>query len=130
MRAELLAFLLGDANVASLSGGRGSWGWRKQGDPIPAFVLTRTDGKRDATLEGYSGLVETRVQLDAFGPYQADAAALAAACVARLAQCNAAATDAVIQGVFVDGETDTFEGEAPDRIFRTRLDLRVHNTEA
>lgn len=129
MRAELRSFLLADAAVASASGARITWEWRKQGTSLPAITLTRTDGRDDPLLEGgASGLVESHVQVDCWGALPADTAACADAVRAALRGLNAQTPP--FQGAFVEGERDTFEGEAPDRIFRTMLTVRVWHADS
>lgn len=129
MEEAFLAYLLADAGVAAAVGDRISWTWREQGSPLPAVTLTKVDGERQAVLEGYSGFVDAHVQADCWGDYQADAKAAARAIVAAAAAAREGNTGGVVQGVFVTHEHDSFEGEAPDRLFRTMLTLRVAYSE-
>lgn len=130
MEEALRAFLLGDTSITSLVGDRVSWSWREQGSPLSALTLHRTDGARDTLLSGgASGFVDGYVQADCWGALQLDAKTLARAVVRLTQTANVGNTDGVIQGVFVEHEVDTFEGESPDRVFRTRLSLRVPHNE-
>lgn len=130
MEETLLAYLLADAGISARVGSRVSWSWRKQGSAVPAITLIVTDGARDPVLDGgYSGFVDGYVQADCWGALQLDAKQAARAVIAAAAACNAAATGGVIQGVFVTHEADTFEGEVPDRLFRTMLTLHVPHVE-
>jgi hypothetical protein len=132
MEEALLAFLLADAGVvaAVAVNKRGapcvSWSWREQGSPVPAITLIKVDGARDPLLAGgNSGFVDSHVQVDCWGAYQLDAKQAARAVVAAAQLVTEAATGGVIQGAFTLHEADTFEGETPDRLFRTMLTLRV-----
>jgi hypothetical protein len=124
MRAELVAYYLADPGVAAIAGVNVSWGWRLQGSPLPAATLFKTDGPDDVTLDGASGFVDGRVQIDCYGATLLDSSNLADAIRAASAGVNVATTG-VIQGAFVLHEADENEGEKPDRVFRTRLSLRI-----
>jgi hypothetical protein len=125
MRSEFRAYLLADTGVAAIVATRVSWTWREQGTPLPALVLTKTDGADDVVLEGTSGFVDGHVQADCFASTQLSATQLAKAVRTACTAANVGNTGGVIQGAFVMHEADEFEGEAPDRIFRTRLALRI-----
>lgn len=125
MRAELLTYFLGVGAVTAIVADRISWTWRGQGDPTPALVLTKTDGPDDVVLEGTSGFVDGHVQADCFATTQLAAVQLAKAVRTACTAANIGNTGGVIQGAFVLHEQDEFEGEKPDRIFRTRLSLRI-----
>ncbi len=130
MRAALLAYFAADAGVSAIVADRVSFTWRTQGDPLPALVLTLTDAPDDVILEGTSGFVDGRVQADCFGATAKDAVRLAKAVRTACTAANVANTGGVVQGAFVTHEQDEFEGEKPDRIFRTRLSLRIPFTES
>lgn len=129
MEEILLGYLKSDASVSAAGGGRVSWTWRQQGTALPALTLTRIGGMRDRALDGASGLVESHVQADCWGAYQLDAKVLARAVVVAVQAITAENTSQVIQGAFVDAEHDSFEGEQPDRIFRTMLTLKLWHSE-
>lgn len=129
MRAVFRTYLLGVAPVTAIVAGRISWSWREQGSALPALTLTWLDGPDDVILEGTSGFVEGRVQADCWDVTQAGAVALAKAVRRACTAANAGNTGGVIQGAFVMHEQDEFEGEKPDRLFRTRLSLRIPYSE-
>ena len=130
MEEQFLASLLADARVFALAGDNVSWSWPDQGAPLPRITLTKTDGPRDPLLAGgVSGFVDGHVQADCWGATQLAAKQLARALVACVVGLNVDLTNGIIQGAFVDHEHDESEGEKPDRIFRTRLSLRVPYTE-
>lgn len=125
MEEALLSYLLANPGLAALAFGRVSWGWREQGSAVPAVTLVHTDGPRDVALDGYTGFVDGHAQADCWGDTQMSSTLLARALVAALGGVNQASTGGVIQGAFVEHEEATFEGERPDRLFRTRLALRL-----
>lgn len=130
MEEALLAWLLADPTVTDLVADRIAWSWRKQGDPVPAIALIRTDGGRDPLLAGgASGFVDGFAQVDCWGALQSDATAVARAVVKSTENITEAGTGGVIQGVFVVHEQAMFDGERPDRLFRTRLSLRIPHNE-
>lgn len=129
MEQALLDFLADpqdSAELLGLVGDRMAWSWREQGSPLPAVTLTRTDGPRDVTLGGYTGFVDGRVDVNCWGETPPQSLQVARLVIKRLRLVNAAATNGVVQGAFVDHQVGpTFEGEKPERVFRTRLSLRV-----
>lgn len=129
MRSAFSDYLAAQTPITDLVGENLSWGWRQQGAPIPALTLIKTDGPDDVILEGTSGFVDGHVQADCWGATQAEAAQLAKAVRTACTAANLGNTGGVIQGAFVLHEQDEFEGEKPDRIFRTRLALRVPYSE-
>lgn len=126
MEEAFIAFLLADPVLKGLVGVNIALGWRTQGYLLPGLTLVRTDGKRDPLLAGgASGFVDGYLQADAWAGSAAEAKAVARALVRASQAMVSANTGGVIQGAFVEHESDEFEGEKPDRIFRTRLSLRV-----
>jgi len=128
MKATFLAYLLTGPGLVALVGQNIAWSWRLQGAPLPAVTLIRTDGREDMALDGFTGFVDGYVQADCWGSTQlmADQVAGQIKALTRVTSpVILAATGGVIQGVFVMHEADEFEGEKPDRIFRTRLSLRI-----
>lgn len=125
MREALRDFLLADAGVAALVGDRLSYVWREQGSPVPAVTLTVTDTERDVALGGYTGFATGFVQIDCYGVLMADALAVHLAVVSALRGANAASTGGVIQGAFIGGDADEYEGEKPERICRIRSSVRL-----
>jgi hypothetical protein len=125
MRSALVEFMAADAGVVGIARSNVSWGYRSQGDPLPALTLVKTDGADDVAIDGVTGFVDGHAQADCWGATAEDAANLAAAVRSAASRMNEATTGGVIQGVFVTHEQDESEGEKPDRLFRTRLALRV-----
>lgn len=129
MRAAFYAYLVGIAGLTDIVGGQISWAWRKQGSPVPALTLIKTDGADDPTMDGPSGFVDGHVQADCYGATQLDAANVAKQLRLACAGVNLASTAGKLQGAFVLHEQDEFMGENPDRIFRTRMALRIPYSE-
>lgn len=130
MQAGLMSHLLANGPLTARIGARVSWTQRPQGEPLPAIVLYRIPGRRDLTMGGRSGLSETRVQVNALAAdylAAAEIAKLALKACDNLAGLTIAGVDFL--GIFPDGDGDDFEGEPPNRLYRTRFDLRIVHTE-
>jgi len=111
--------LLGNAPVAGMVGDRVNWAVRPGAD-LPAITLHRITGQRDATLSGRSGLVSSTVQIDIWG---------SRAVVPALPHAATTTGGVVLQGIFIDSESDSFEGEDPTPLYRTRIDISVWHQE-
>ena len=130
MEETLVALMLADAAVTVEVGQNITWNTRPQASGLPAIVLHRVGGRRDTTMGGASGLVESRVQADIYGATFLATKQAARAVVALLngVRLDGAATPIV--GVFLDAVRDSFEGEEPQPVHRTSLDFRVWHHEA
>lgn len=64
MEEAFRAYLIGWAGLAELIRDGVYWGARPQGSPLPAVVLTLVSAPDDLTLNGPSGFVGARVQVD------------------------------------------------------------------
>lgn len=134
MEEALTAVLLADEPLRDLVAGRIHWLARPQAESLPAITLQRIGGRRDYRTDGPSGLVESRVQLDAWGARFADAKGAARAAVRMLSGLSGRVADVEFHGVFVDAESDQRDttnsvGEHPSGVFRVRVDLMVWHTE-
>jgi hypothetical protein len=116
--------LLGNATVAGMVGDRVNWAARPGAD-LPAITLHRITGQRDATMSGRSGLVSSTVQIDVWGSTYSQAKKLARAVIPALPQTPGA----TLQGVFINSESDSFEGDDPTPLYRTRIDISVWHQE-
>ncbi len=130
MREGLTALALADAGLSAVVGPNIYWAARPQASTLPAIVLHRISGTRDLTQDGFSGLVERRVQADCIGATAADAGAAAGALVtfAKLVR-GVTSAGVLFSAIFPDDERDTFAGASPDPIHQTTLDLRVWHSE-
>ena len=130
MEEAIINRLLATAGVTALVGTRVYPGVRTQGAALPALVFNRISGVRDYTMIEASGQVESRVQIDAWAASYAAAKTLARAVRASLSGIAGTYSGVEVQGVFLDGERDSFEGEAPDRLYRVSMDFNVWAVEA
>lgn len=124
MEEAISNLLLGNATVADMVGDRVNWAVRPGAD-LPAITLHRITGQRDATMSGRSGLVSSTVQIDVWGATYSQAKKLARAVILALPQTPGA----TLQGVFINSESDSFEGEDPSPLYRTRIDISVWHQE-
>lgn len=126
MEEALRTFLLADTDLAALVGTRVHWVRSPQGTASPRIVLYRISGLRDMHMNGPSGLIASRVQIDCIGSSYGGAKAVARAVEARLSGYSGSASGVVFQGCFLIGERDDFEdADTPDKLFRTSLDFNI-----
>lgn len=126
MEEKLVALLLANAGVTALVGSRVYWSRRPQGVSLPAIILHRVSGTRNYTMQGSSGFVQSRVQVDCWAQSYAAAKQAARAVIAAVSGLR----NADFQGVFVEGEQDTFEiGAGAAELNRTSLDLIISHPE-
>lgn len=128
MEETFVALLLAHPPLSSLVATRIKWSARLQGTPLPAVVMFRVGGRRDTVMDGASGLVESRVQIDCYGRTYTEAKQVARAVIGVVN--GARYPEQGLAGLFLDAERDTHEGEDPDPVFRTSLDVRVWHHEA
>lgn len=125
MEEALIATLLGAAGVAALVGTKVHPGARPQVSMLPALIFNRISGARSYTSDAPDGLVESRVQIDAYANSYAAAKILARAAQSTLSGLRGAHHGVTFQGVFMEGVRDGFEGESPERIYRVSMDFTV-----
>lgn len=122
MEEAFRGHLAADADLTALVADRIQWSVR---EGSTCLALHLVDAPPDWHLGGPSGLVMARVQGDAWGSTFLEAKAIGDAFIAALP-----ATGQIIDGVkfhgavILDLERDRF-GEAPNILFRTRIDVRV-----
>jgi hypothetical protein len=127
----LRAFLKADSAITALVGSRIDWNVRPQASGLPAVVLHRITGRRDYTMGGRSGLVDSVVQIDCWGSTYAAAKAVSRAVVLRLDELRLPPYQA-----FVEDERDTFDqapapgADGSTEFHRASLDVRVWHSEA
>jgi hypothetical protein len=133
----LTSKLLSDTGVVGLVADRVSWTQRRQGDSLPAIVLTSVSSINQYADEGFVGLRFTRVQIDCWAADdQGSAGATGAIMLARavraaLANVSMTALGVEFQGVFpAEDGTDTAEqGLAGIVEYRRRLEFELWTTE-
>lgn len=130
MEEALTALLLANAGVSAMVGDRVNWSARPDDAALPAVTLHRISGRRDQTSSGRSGLVDSTVQIDTWGRTFKEAKLLARAVILALPHARTLTGGIVLQGIFIDSESDSFEGDAPEPLYRTRIDISVWHKEA
>lgn len=129
MEEALIALLLADDDVAALVGTRIYWLRRPQKSALPSVTLQTIGGPRTYHSEGADSIIAHRVQVDCWAATFTSAKAVARAVEAAVSGRRFAAQATNVPGVFVIDAADSFEGEEPEAIHRSRLDLRVwHRT--
>lgn len=130
MEAALIAHLLATAGITALVGDRITWGRRDQGGTLPAIVLHRIDGAPDYHLDGPSGLVASRVQVDCWGLSYGSAKTVARAVDTAISGARFTRGAIRFDAVLIVDERDTTFDETATALFRTSLDLAVHHAAA
>lgn len=127
MEEALIARLLASTALAALVGDRITPGRRDQGAALPALVVHKIDAPRDYHLQGASGLITARMQVDCWGADYASAKRAARAVAAAMSGARWSAAGVRFDGVLVEDESDDTFDEGSEALFRTRLDLMVHH---
>lgn len=131
MEEALRSYLLEIEEIVALVGTRVHWVRSPQGSASPRIVLYRISGLRDMTMQGPSGLVASRVQVDCIGASYGSAKTVARAVEACVSGWSGIRSDVAFDGCFLIGERDDFEdADTPDKLFRTSLDFNIWHKEA
>jgi hypothetical protein len=122
MKAALTALL------ASVAGGRRHWDRAPQGTPLPYAVLRTVSGIRDYHMQGPSGYVQSRVQVDCYGATFSEAEAT----VGGVRASASGVRSGNLLGVFIESERDlsTEDAGAVNRPFCVAVDLIIHHIES
>lgn len=121
MEEALRALLRANAGVISAAGGKVEWSAQPQGAVAPYITLHRIGGNRSQHLQGPDGMIESRVQVDCWGPTYASAKTAARAAIAVLNGYRSG----LIRRVFVESERDDHDLTPPDPLYRTSVDLLI-----
>ncbi len=122
MEIALRAHLAANAALAAIVADRIEWAVR--GAP-PSLALHLIDAPEDWTLKGPSGLVQARVQMDGWGESYLSAKAVGDAAKAALPAIGQVVGDVkFLSCIVLDTDRGRF-GDAPNLLFRTRIDVRV-----
>lgn len=131
MEEAITSLLLSSPAVATIAGDRVNWSARPDDFELPALTLHRVSGRRDRTLEGRTGLVSSTVQIDCWGLSFKDAKLLSRAVVPALPHGRTVAAGTVLEGIFIESESDTVDRTDPQQpLFHTRIDISVWHQEA
>lgn len=121
MEAEITALLRdSDLNVAS----RIHWVRRPQSETaFPTVVLTRISGRRDYSLTGGTGLVESRLQVDVYGLTYGSAKTASN----EIANILSGYRSENLRAVFLDTERDLGDADPGDvnPLFRVSTDYQI-----
>jgi hypothetical protein len=123
MKAAFRSRLKGNTDA----GAHVDWGWRKQGDPLPAITLTTMSDPRPCHMGGPQNTRQTIVQLDTWADTAKEARDVADQAIAL------AVPPTVTGGVrflttFVDDDSDGSEDTPDGLLARVRIKLRVTHT--
>lgn len=131
MEEALIGFMLSDAPLKALVGDRIDWQKRPQGDALPSISMQRVSGVRDYAMQGPTGLVQSRVQVDCWGETYASALAVARAARDLLSGIRRHIGATELQGAFIDGERHDFEkeGNAAEGFHRISMDFQIWHSE-
>ena len=115
------------AILANIAGGRRHWGRAPQNTARPFLVLNRASGDRDYHMQGPSGFVQSRVQIDCYADTYT--AAKTAARAVRDALSGYAGGD--IQLIQIDSERDLPAADAGEvtHLFRVSIDTIISHGE-
>lgn len=118
--------LLNAAGVTALVSTRIYWGRKPQADLArPYVVLQCIDGPRDYHMQGPTGYVPSRVQLDVYGDTYTSTKKATRAAVTVLSGHRGG----IFQGIFIDSERDLPAADAGEvtNLFRTSVDIMIHH---
>lgn len=122
MEVALRGHLAADAGLNGRVGQRIQWAVRED---APSVALHLIDAPPDWHLKGPSGITIARVQADCWDTTFLGAKAIGDALIAALPAIGAVVGNVKFLGAQpIDLERDRF-GDAPNIIFRTRIDIRV-----
>ncbi|TCM56157.1 uncharacterized protein DUF3168 [Rhizobium sp. PP-F2F-G48] len=124
MEEALIALLLAHAELVELVGTKVRPGRASQTDIAPFVVVQVIDKSRAYTMKGHSGLVRSRIQIDAYADSFAQAKAIARIIEARLSGYK----DGAFKAIFLEDHRDLPAADAGTVTtkFRTSLDITVH----
>ena len=127
MQESLTALLLADTAIAGLTGNgdRLYWNVGEQGKPDPMAVLYLISGVPDYHMQGASGLVESRVQIDCRAGTVAEALALARAIEARLSGYRGTRDGIKFMGIFKQSERARFDPDPAPGVHMHSADYQI-----
>ena len=125
MEEVLVSYLLADVTLATLVANRINWNERPQIAGLPAIVLTKVSAERSYVMNGSSGLVAARVQMDCWATSYQSSIETARALIDILSGAKFTDGGVEFQGVFLDSERHFFEEEAAERFHRVSLDFII-----
>lgn len=127
MYAAIIAILTGDADVLLLVAQRIEPGFIRQDPELPCISYLRQGGDRPVSQSGSSNLDDATYQLDCWAATYAKANELGAAVRNAFQGYQGTAGGVVIQGAFVEADSDAYE-DAPD-LWRLRIEINIWGEE-
>lgn len=128
----LVDYLQNDAGITAAVGDQIFWTKRPQGLSPPDIIMHKIgDGRRDYNMDGPSGLVRTRVQMDCWGETYAQAVGIGRALRNALSGLTHNQSGVDIFGAFIDSQGEDFDAEADNvsKYQRWRIDFLIWHTE-
>ncbi len=122
MEEDLLAHFAANVGLSSIVDDRIQWAVRED---APSLALHLIDAPPDWLLKGPSGLVQARVQMDAWGDTFLIAKSIGDAAVAALPETGEVVGSTKFLGCRSLGPERGRFGDAPNILHRTRIDVRV-----
>ena len=130
MIAALIAKLLATAGVSALVSTRIRPVLAHQTDTLPLIVVHQITHRPEYSTSAMVALAATRVQIDCWGKTMASAIGVGDAVKTALSGQTFTQGGVTFQGLFVDGERHSFEGDQPEaRRFRCGLDFQVWHSD-
>ena len=126
MEEALRAHLLETASIHALVDDRVSWASRPQASALPAVCLSKVDSLPDYTMQGPSGLVQSRVQVDCWADTYGGARGLARFVSVAISGIDTEINGYRLRGGFLQGDRDFFDQAAGGTdLFRVSLDFII-----
>ena len=132
MDEALRGYLVADAGISALVGDRIAWALRPRSDALPSIALHLISGVRDYHMEGASGLVESRVQVDCWATTILAALTIARAVNAAIGGLHAVIDGVQFQAVMLESQSTRAEDNpmSPDDVlYRVMQDYMIWHTE-
>lgn len=131
MEEDLIAALLRNAALNARVGVNIYWGKASDAVSKPYIVLNRVSGLRDTTMDGASGLVASRVQVDCWDTHYLDAKKVARAVEGALSGRRFRQGNTEFRGFFLVAERDGYDhSDTPDKLFGVSLDFTIWHRSA
>jgi hypothetical protein len=124
MEEELRALLLSSSGVSSHVGKRINFQTHPQGQALPALVLNTISDVQEYTLDGATGINESRVQVDCYASNYGAAKQLSRSVLRLLSAYQGGG----FQGVFHVSSRDDYAGGSnePEGASRVSMDYIIH----
>lgn len=111
--------------LATVAGGRRYWVRAPATATRPFIVLNRVNGIRDYHMQGASGYIASRVQIDCYADTYSATKAIARSVISSLSGHSGGS----IQAIFIESERDLPAADAGEvtNLFRNSIDITIHH---